>query len=827
MNAPHDVLEHNLRLLFARSWLPVQPSAAFSARLRARLGRELRGAGAAPRRLAPVQRRWLAAALVLLVSAAIAWILRGAGTRTIDDILAEGDVAVATADGWRPARADELRAGIVGGDGPLEVATPAASGAAIRFASAGSVELQPRSRAAVTAAREAGARDVAVRNGTVDVDRAPGGAAWGVDTLHGRVELGAGRLRVESDAVDPAGQPCAAVELDDGRAWIVADPRVDLVPGERTHLRGGRVVTAAAGLAAAEGAAVARTSIEGAAPVETPVETIPHDPSRARLAVRLIYEEDVAPPARYRVSLLRHMRLPQVSFPETSEHADAAGFAIDGLVPGRYDLFVEAEGFAVVRRSALDLSAGTTAHAVEIALARGTALRGRVVSAADGAPLADAWVLVENLVPAQVLPFEPEPDLPRWLASARTHADGAFHIANLPPGRHRVRASHADHAAQWIREIPVEPGTEPAAVELRLGNSGAIEGLVLRDDGSAWPGARVIASRIDLEPPYDRMSYGTAQADADGRYEIGGLPAGSYVVFCVDRAAQASGVPAVREALLAAGGRTRADLGPTVQRTRLVGTVKNPSGVPVPALDVMLQREGADVAGGWIAERTGADGSFAFAGVDPGSYRIYTGRSLGTSFVSAGAIEIPLLPEMRHDIVLPAGRIRGRVLGPDGAAVGGAWIILLADREPESEFLGRTQADPDGSFEFEGLSARSYALSIHAQDDLVAARFLDQLWLESGSALQVEARLEPGAALEVQLVDADGKPLAGRPVRFTDAAGRVRQFAPDDRTDAGGRYRAAGLAPGRWSVEAGAAPAQHVDLAAGERRTLKFTVGSR
>jgi hypothetical protein len=80
-------------------------------------------------------------------------------------------------------------------------------------------------------------------------------------------------------------------------------------------------------------------------------------------------------------------------------------------------------------------------------------------------------------------------------------------------------------------------------------------------------------------------------------------------------------------------------------------------------MDLMLANESKDEK--WVSARSGADGAFTFAGVDPGTYLVCVGAELG-QFTSVATIVVALAPEERHDVVMPPAVLNGVVRMPDG-----------------------------------------------------------------------------------------------------------------------------------------------------------------
>ena len=122
----------------------------------------------------------------------------------------------------------------------------------------------------------------------------------------------------------------------------------------------------------------------------------------------------------------------------TATTAADGSFHIEGIIPGRYHLFVERTGFLENRAHAegrvLTLSAGQQLKDLQIRLQAAAIVRGRVTDE-DGDPLANAQVAVMHQTFAG--------GHSRWEQSGaeRTNDLGEYRIANLPAGNYYLSVS--------------------------------------------------------------------------------------------------------------------------------------------------------------------------------------------------------------------------------------------------------------------------------------------------------------------------------------------------------------------------------------------------
>lgn len=118
---------------------------------------------------------------------------------------------------------------------------------------------------------------------------------------------------------------------------------------------------------------------------------------------------------------------------------------------------------------------------------------------------------------------------------------GLFRIESVEPGRYVVDLKAGGYAATRTAEVDVTPGTDQDLGALVVRAGGAAEGVVTDERGVPVPEADVLLARIgggpipSLEPvknatggPLD-ASYG-ARTDATGRYRIGAVAQGQYLL---------------------------------------------------------------------------------------------------------------------------------------------------------------------------------------------------------------------------------------------------------------------------------------------------------
>ncbi|RIL00281.1 MAG: hypothetical protein DCC71_18835, partial [Proteobacteria bacterium] len=331
----------------------------------------------------------------------------------------------------------------------------------------------------------------------------------------------------------------------------------------------------------------------------------------------------------------------QLDLPAVNAKGERIGYAVEA----------EDETSGLRGQSFVTLQPGV-ANSVDVRLIpRGGALRVRVLDAL-GAPVAGAAIEVQ------------QGGFPGERFGGVSDADGELALANLFEGSYsaHARAVAGATASEGRAGASVQAGVESLAV-VRLGGAGAIRGRFVALDRTTPIGfAQVRIGEV-----------GFAATDADGRFEVAGVPLGTHRVVAQDALTGRLGIASVP---LTAAGQIAEVL--VVERAlgELFGAVIDGFGSrSVPGAHVTLR-----VADGVSPQRTvtaDPSGVFSFPGTPAGAFTL-SAEDPATDFQGAAS---GVLPEgsarLQVDVALqPLTNASFLVLEPGGLAPADATVTL-------------------------------------------------------------------------------------------------------------------------------------------------------
>lgn len=417
-----------------------------------------------------------------------------------------------------------------------------------------------------------------------------------------------------------------------------------------------------------------------------------------RLTVAVVAAETQAPIADAEVYVLRKYE----AGVGRSGRTDAAGLV---TLDAPEDL-----GLVVVRAPGrvtqqVDHPERETEHRMDVALVAGTPLRGRVVRAPGGEPVAGAEVYAWNASTEAEIDFDPPLFLGDDSSGVRTDADGRFAFAAAPPDADVVLAARAPGLATVSRTIAA--GSASAEVTLELGGGAVIEGVVRDAQGRPVESADVYAvPRGDdsiLMIPTERWLADRRQVrltpcdvtDGDGRYRIAGLatPAGYVVTVARKRWDRGLAEPVV---LQTPGASETRDV-VVFENAWIHGKLVGPDGSPLEFDGFELfTPDGRPYVNPFANGSSSQGDTFSSSAVVPGEYVVEV------------STEAPFPPVRQRVVVAGGGKTEAVFRFAAGGTLTG--VVIDADGAPAegvTVWAGGHHEDTtaDGSFRIEGVPA--------------------------------------------------------------------------------------------------------------------------
>lgn len=440
---------------------------------------------------------------------------------------------------------------------------------------------------------------------------------------------------------------------------------------------------------------------------------------------------------------------------------DAAGrFRFDGLTAGaKYT--ISAALAEVDRRLAGTTEAVPGRESVALRLAEGAPLEGESGSARtirftdpDGAPVSELeFVPVRRSGrtvrrmgrspgPAEIVIPEPDAGWDLFLVVVAARDRSGRRLAGGNVG-------------------PIPPGPDPFVV--RLEPEGRIEGSVVDPEGRAVPGVRVYVAATPLGGTGRWSTSDTFAAtisDDDGRFVLGGLPAGTHSVSVLP----------VRERLVSA--IPPVPVGTTDLRIRFTSaasatvTVLDDEDRPLPGATVFYARVGYE--GAMASGRTDDRGRCAIGGLDASArYRLRIlpprGRELHPPRIEC-ADWSPAETTFRFE---PGWVLEGRVRTADGDPVANALVTAI---DAGGEWIVSERTGADGKVRLGSLPGREIRVEVRVGGEVRArvrtrpvAEPVDLEVVSGLPRLDVEVEDGPEGREETQEVRAFLVPMAGGP----------------------------------------------------------------
>jgi hypothetical protein len=423
-------------------------------------------------------------------------------------------------------------------------------------------------------------------------------------------------------------------------------------------------------------------------------------------------------------------------------------FLFENLLPGRYVLFAESEGFArqvygsrgnPLAGITLSLAAGQEMNDLQFSLTPGSTIVGKVLDVA-GAPVPKATVLaLQPIYRRGAKEYVP-------LASAVSDENGEYKLTNLAPGLYLLSAASRNgegvatfypHSASLANAatVAVNAGVTVSGRDIRLEKAATFSVAGKLAPESA--GASIAWLTRKGGGPTALVTRMAAPVDPDGSFVFPNVPQGAYVLTATDLDGVTPASPP-QPINVAAQNIEGVVLKPK-PTAELQGTVSmSVAGAPLPK-DVQVVLEAADS----LIPRppraaVSEDGKFTLTNLAPGRYIAhiqmpenlyvrsvrYRGLDVTENGLEFGpGIPAPLL------ISLSAGGavVTGIVRGADGNPMPGAVVALVPSLRRYSRYR-ETTTDQNGEYTIAGVAPGEY--KIYAWDEIETGAYQNAEWLK-------------------------------------------------------------------------------------------------
>jgi hypothetical protein len=464
-------------------------------------------------------------------------------------------------------------------------------------------------------------------------------------------------------------------------------------------------------------------------------------------------------------------------------------------------------------------------------------IRGRVVRADTGEPLrrvqvhVDEWNTGDQAGPAATM----------------TDAEGRYELTQLPAGSYQLKATRGGYVEvaygqrrPFERGRPLELGEGAVLrnIDFALPPGGVVTGRVVDEMGEAVAQAYVsLARRRYIDGERQLVAQNGSSTDDRGEFRIFGVPPGEYVMIAsFERADFGSRdrvryVPTYYPGTPIASEAQRVTVGPGQELPGIVialaraetatmrGVVRSSGQAPSGPFTFVTAREiGGLGAGSHMAEAiAGSDGSFAIAGLLPGTYLVEA-RSMSESEFSStevvvGGSDVTGVTLMLSKGATARGRIRFDTGNPPHGLRPSQVFVMPTLVDPHMAGMDMRGGPPvtrdDWSFELQGLRGRGFIRAgtfgdwemkqvrregVDVTDTpLDFSSDIDELEIE----LTQKATMVSGGVADDRgavVLDATVVVFADDPAKW----GQHSRFIESARPDQQGRFTIRGLPPGRY-----------------------------
>ena len=466
---------------------------------------------------------------------------------------------------------------------------------------------------------------------------------------------------------------------------------------------------------------------------------------------------------------------------------EEGAYQIEGIPPAPYRVTLDTSDTGYLFRSensfSLDVAEAMDYEGVDFTLERGGSVTGTVTGNA-GIPVEDATVI---LMPAQMLraafrgmdTLDPSAFQPKH---ANTDGDGNYTVRGVDyDSEMRVVVQSDEFARAQSDVFALSKAVPDVRVDMTLSPGSAIEGTAHYPDGAPASAVRLILFPGSGENWQGFMGPGLGTTDAEGKFRIEHVNAGSYLLR-PERDLEVRGFKQTTDAVnVSVDGKTDVkDIEVVVQHEAkasegtgtIAGIVLDPSGSPAGGVRVDAKRvdNPRETAGG----TTEPDGRFELAKLRGIAYDINVNDAMGIAKQSTVAVGSEITIRLESPAL-----VGGVVVNATGEPVQGANVSLkdLGKSGPEPNMAvimqslfrqerGGKTTDAYGRFEFAKVAPGDY--KVEAKTAAEGTAETDPLTVTPGmERTDLRLVLDPGVTFGGIVLGSSGEPVRGAHVQLT------------------------------------------------------------
>ncbi len=468
-------------------------------------------------------------------------------------------------------------------------------------------------------------------------------------------------------------------------------------------------------------------------------------------------------------------------------------FTLLGVLPGKYPLSVEADGFLPSLFDESVVIADQDIEGLKLEVDPGVSVRGRL----DPPQVAEVKLALVNPSGGFEVMLQGQ-----RIKNAHSLADeeGGFELTSAPAGTWLVVAEAADGSRGQLEITVGEAG--PQDVRIAMMPRASVGGVVADTTGTPLPQATIHMFAAGADSTSRTAFRRVTTTDTEGGFDFVGIDAGAYELKIVNRDQLPLGAADGSDSFAVEVGETSVDdlrLQVAQASGVLAGVVVDGSGQPLLDASIRLaaQLQGTGMFDAPI-KLTDAEGHFEFGGLPPGTYSAYARSNRGDARGEAADVEVAEGVSTVEIQTQALASIQGRVTA-DGAAI----------RQFEVSARGasrRTFVDEGGRFTLDRIDPSGAVLVVVTTETGSATQRVE---LAPGETTEATFDVGAWASVTGRALWPDGTPANGVKISASSRGGMrtSMNWLIDDLTgsdglltDGDGRFTIEGIGAGRGTI---------------------------